>query len=43
LYTILATTMEMEWNQAIEFQKRQEGDPFFIEAGRLVAETLFCP
>jgi hypothetical protein len=38
LYTILATTMEMEWNQAIEFQKRQEGDPFFIEAGRLVAE-----
>jgi hypothetical protein len=38
LYTILATTMEMEWNQSIEFQKRQEGDPFFTEAERLVAE-----
>jgi hypothetical protein len=33
LYTILATTTEMEWNQAIEFQKREEGDPFFIGAG----------
>jgi len=38
LYTILATMMETEWNQALEFRNQQGGEPYVIEAGRLVAE-----
>ena len=38
LYTILATTMEMEWKQALEFRNQERGDPFTIEAGHLVVE-----
>lgn len=38
LYTILATTMEMEWNQAIEFRNRQGDDPYIMEAGGLVSK-----
>ena len=38
LYTILATMMETEWNQALEFRNQQGGEPYTVEAGRLVAE-----
>jgi hypothetical protein len=38
LYTILATTMEMEWSQAIEFRNRQEDEPYIMEAGSLVSK-----
>ena len=38
LYTILATTMEAEWEEAIEFRKRYGDEPCVMEAGRLVSE-----
>ena len=38
LYTIVATTMETEWNQALEFRNRQRGDSYIVGAGRLVDE-----
>jgi hypothetical protein len=38
LYTILTTTMEMEWNQAIEFRNRKGDEPYIMEAGGLVSK-----
>ncbi|MBU2622978.1 MAG: hypothetical protein KKD92_11740, partial [Proteobacteria bacterium] len=38
LYTILATTMESEWKQALRFHNRYRDDSHVIEAGRLVAK-----
>ncbi len=36
LYSILATTTEMEWRHAIEIRDQKKDDPYVIEAGRLV-------
>jgi hypothetical protein len=38
LYTILATTMEMEWKYALELRNRRGDEPYIMEAGRLVSE-----
>jgi hypothetical protein len=38
LYTILATTTETEWNQALGFRDRYGDEPYVIEAARLVSE-----
>jgi len=38
LYTILATTIEMEWNDALGFRDQQGDDPHIMEAGRLVSK-----
>ncbi|MDP2863478.1 MAG: hypothetical protein Q8N95_11860 [Desulfobacterales bacterium] len=38
LYTILATTMESEWKQALLFRDRYRNKSHVIEAGRLVAK-----
>ena len=38
MYTILATTMEIEWNQALELRERYKDEQHVIEAGKLVAE-----
>ena len=38
LYTILATTTEEEWNQALEFRNQQGDEPYIMEAGRLVSK-----
>jgi hypothetical protein len=38
LYTILATTMEMEWKQALEFRDQLGDEPYIMEAGRLVSK-----
>ncbi|MBN1315553.1 MAG: hypothetical protein JXA42_08795 [Anaerolineales bacterium] len=38
MYTILATTMEHEWNLALELSKRYKDTPIFIEAGHLVSD-----
>ena len=38
LYTILATTMEMEWKYALDLRNRQGDEPHIMEAGRLVSE-----
>jgi hypothetical protein len=37
LYTILATTTETEWNQALEFRDRHRGEPHVVEAGNVVS------
>ncbi len=37
IYTILATTMESEWNQALELRDRYKDEPYVIEAGQLAA------
>ena len=37
LYTILATTMEMEWNHALEFRDQRGDEPYVVEAGQLVS------
>jgi hypothetical protein len=36
LYTILATTMETEWRQALEFRDQLRDEPYIVEAGQLV-------
>jgi len=38
MYTILATTMESEWNLALELRDRYRDDPAIEEAGQLVFE-----
>lgn len=38
LYTILATTTEMEWRYALELRDQQADDPYVMEAGRLVLQ-----
>ena len=38
LYTIVATTIEKEWDQALYFRDHIQDDPYIIEAGRLVSE-----
>ncbi len=38
MYTIMATTMENEWEQAIEFRDKYADEPYVIEAGKLVLE-----
>ena len=38
LYTILATTTEVEWEQALELRDRWRGEPYIVEAGSLVEE-----
>ena len=38
LYTILATTIEIEWNDALGFRDQQGDDPYIMEAGRLVSK-----
>jgi len=38
LYTILATTMETEWEQALEFRDQRADEPYIMEAGRLVSK-----
>jgi hypothetical protein len=37
LYSILATTTEMEWKHAIEIRDQERDDPYIVEAGRLVS------
>lgn len=36
MYTILATTMEMEWDKALEFRDRYKNEPCIKEAGQLI-------
>ncbi|MBU1397810.1 MAG: hypothetical protein KKH85_02770 [Proteobacteria bacterium] len=38
LYTILATTIESEWKQALRFRDRYRDDSHVVEAGRLVVK-----
>ncbi len=38
MYTILATTMEREWNLALELRDRYRDHPAVVEAGQLVFE-----
>ena len=38
LYTILATTMESEWKQALLFRDRYRNDSHVVEAGQLVVK-----
>ncbi len=38
LYTILATTMEMEWTHALEFRDQRGNESYVMEAGHLVSE-----
>jgi hypothetical protein len=38
LYSILATTCEEEWSQALEFKKRYANQPRVLEAGQLVSQ-----
>ena len=38
LYSILATTTEMEWKQALEFRDQHGDEPYIREAGRLVSK-----
>ena len=38
MYTILATTTEIEWRHALELRDQQREDPHIIEAGYLVSE-----
>jgi len=37
MYTILASTMESEWDQAIQFRDQYADEPYVLEAGRLVS------
>ena len=36
MYTILATTMESEWNHALGFRDQYGDEPYIMEAGRLI-------
>jgi hypothetical protein len=38
MYSIMATTMEEEWSQALELRDSRGDDPYVLEAGRLVSE-----
>jgi len=38
LYTILATTMEDEWKQALELRDQRRDEPYIKEAGGLIAK-----
>ena len=37
MYAILATTMESEWDQAIQFRDQYADEPYVMEAGHLVS------
>lgn len=43
LYTILATTTEPEWDQALKLKNVHGKDPIIFEAGRLVADYFSGP
>jgi hypothetical protein len=43
MYTILATTMESEWDFALDLSHRYRDDPSMVEAGHLVAEHFSAP
>lgn len=43
MYSILATTTEGEWNQAILFRDMYLTDPFVIKAGHLVSKHFSTP
>jgi hypothetical protein len=43
LYTILATTMEEEWEYALQLRDQYKNDPFTIEAGHLVSKYFSAP
>jgi len=38
LYSILATTIEKEWEYALQLRDENKQDPYVVEAGKLVAE-----
>lgn len=38
MYAILATTMESEWDQAIQFRDQYVDEPYIREAGRLISK-----
>ena len=38
LYTILATTSETEWREAVRFRDQRAEDPYIMEAGNLVSK-----
>ena len=38
IYTILATTTEVEWGYALKLRDQQEDQPYVMEAGRLVSK-----
>ncbi len=38
LYTILATTTEEEWEDALRLRNQNEEQPYVVEAGQLVSE-----
>lgn len=38
LYTILATTSEMEWREALRLRDQRVDDPYIMEAGNLVSK-----
>jgi hypothetical protein len=38
LYTILATTSEREWREALRFRDQRADDPYVIEAGDMVSK-----
>lgn len=38
LYTILATTTEVEWGYALKLRDQQEDQPYVMEVGRLVSK-----
>jgi hypothetical protein len=40
MYTILATTMEYEWNMALELSKQYKDTPAIVEASQLVTESF---
>ena len=40
LYTILATTTEMEWKRALSFRDQHEEEPYIVEAGKLTLAEL---
>ncbi|MBN1315794.1 MAG: hypothetical protein JXA42_10010 [Anaerolineales bacterium] len=40
MYTIMATTMEHEWNLALELSERYREDPVIVEARQLVSELF---
>jgi len=43
MYTILATTMEIEWKQSVEFRDRYKNELYIIKAGQLVSKYFSEP
>ncbi|MCX6091052.1 MAG: hypothetical protein NTX88_11915 [Candidatus Atribacteria bacterium] len=43
MYTILATTTEIEWKQAIEFRDQYREEPYILEAGHLISKHFAAP